>query len=308
MKKYFYVIVVLLIAIALIFVPSALMGEKNTEPEAEEASAPIFTVRTVNAEIRTLQAYIELNANIVSGHQVTVMPDIAGRLISMKAGLGSVVRKGELVAEVDPSRPGMAYLLSPVYAPVSGMVVSVSQTVGSTVSAAAVLMTLAVNGSTEIEASIPEREIGQLRTGLEAQIRLEAFPSETFAATLTHISPVLDPVSRIKKVTLRFVRNDQRINPGMFARVKLNTRTYENVVSVPQDALIEQRGKTIVYVLNIDSQNNSPVVQLREVVVGVSVNRETEIKSGLEGGEAVVIQGHQFLTDGALVRVIGSKI
>jgi len=125
---------------------------------------------------------------------------------------------------------------------------------------------------------------------------------------LTHISPVLDPVSRIKKVTLRFVRNDQRINPGMFARVKLNTRTYENVVSVPQDALIEQRGKTIVYVLNIDSQNNSPVVQLREVVVGVSVNRETEIKSGLEGGEAVVIQGHQFLTDGALVRVIGSKI
>jgi RND family efflux transporter MFP subunit len=232
----------------------------------------------------------------------------------MRVSLGSVVQRGALIAEVDPSRPGTVYELSSVYAPVSGMVVSSPQSVGSTVSTGTVLMTIAVANTIEIEALIPEREVGQLATGLKAEIRLEAFPGETFAATLTQVSPVVDPVSRTKKITMRFDRNDTRINPGMFARVKLNTRTYANVVSIPQEALVEHRGRTVVYVLNTDTDSNSneeadtPSVEMREVSIGVNVDREVEIKSGLEPGEAVVVQGQQFLTDGALVRVIGRKI
>jgi RND family efflux transporter MFP subunit len=234
------------------------------------------------------------------------MPDAAGKLVSMRVGLGSVVQKGQLIAEVDPSRPGTDYALSPVYAPVAGMVVSNPQTVGSTVSTATSLMTLAVNGSIEIEALIPEREVGQLRTGLKAQIRLEAFPGEIFAATLMQVSPVLDPVSRTKKITMCFDQNDSRINPGMFARVKLNTRTYENVVSVPQDAIVEHRGKAVVYVLETSAE--APSVRVQEVSIGVNVDREVEIKNGLVQGEAVVVQGQQFLTDGAPVRVLGKRI
>jgi RND family efflux transporter MFP subunit len=220
----------------------------------------------------------------------------------MRVNLGSVVQRGQLLAEIDPSRPGTDYALSPVYAPVSGTVVSSPQTVGSTVSTATSLMTLAVNGSIEIEALIPEREVGQLRTGLNASIRLEAFPGETFAATVTQVSPVLDPVSRTKKITMRFDQNDPRVNPGMFARVKLNTRTYENVVSVPQEAVVEHRGKTVVYVLEDTN------VRAQEVSTGVNVDREVEIKNGLTAGEVVVVQGQQFLTDGALVRVLGKRI
>jgi RND family efflux transporter MFP subunit len=187
------------------------------------------------------------------------------------------------------------------------MVVSNPMSVGSTVSTGTVLMTIAVADTIEIEALIPEREVGQLRTGLKAEIRLEAFPGETFAATLTQVSPVVDPVSRTKKITMRFDRNDSRINSGMFARVKLNTRTYENVVSIPQEALVEHRGKTVVYVLDTLPEG-TPIVEMRDVIAGVNVNREVEIKNGLESGESVVIQGQQFLTDGATVRVLGNRI
>jgi len=331
MKKIVMVFVVLVLVVGLIFIPSALMGEKNDAAAAQKISSPIFSVRMENAEIRTLQAYLEINANIVSGHQVAVMPDAGGRLVSMLVGLGSIVQRGDLLVEVDPSRPGTDYSLSPVYAPVSGMVVTSPQAVGSMVSAATPLMTLAVNGSLEIEALIPEREVGQLRTGLKAEIRLDAFPGETFAATLTQVSPVVDPVSRTKKITMRFDQrteasrtegsHDPRINPGMFARVKLNTRTYENVVSIPQEALVEHRGKTVVYVLNANpsgdysngipaspaSLDNTPRVEMREVSTGANVDREVEIKIGLEQGEAVVVQGQQLLTDGAFVRVIGRR-
>ena len=309
MKKFLIVLAVLAIAAGLILIPSV-TGEKAPPPGFARggASAPVFTVRTEDAETRTLQAYIEVNANIVSQHQVTVMPDANGKIVSMRVNLGSVVQRGTLIAEVDPSRPGQEYSLSGVYAPVSGMVVSTPLPEGSTVSTTTPLMTLAVGGSVEIEALIPEREVGQLRTGLKAEVRLEAFPGETFAATLTQLSPVLDPVSRTKKITLRFDRNDSRINPGMFARVKLNTRSYVNVVSVPQEAVIEHRGKTVVYVLDADPLGAAPQVQAREVAVGVNVDREVEIKEGLKPGEAVVVQGQQFLTDGAPVRVIGRRI
>ncbi|MDR0475069.1 MAG: efflux RND transporter periplasmic adaptor subunit [Treponema sp.] len=306
MKKFLIILAVLLIAAGLIFARS-MSTKKNDISAVEKNAATIFTVRTETAQVRTLQAYIEVNANIVSGNQVTVMPDANGRLVSMRVGLGNLVQRGALIAEVDPSRPGTDYSLSPVYAPVSGMVVTNPLTVGSTVSTSSPLMTLAVNSSIEIEALIPEREIGQLRTGLKAGIRLEAFPGETFAATLTLVSPVVDPVSRTRKITLQFDRTDQRIIPGMFSRVKLNTRNYVNVVSVPQEAVVEHRGKTIVYVLDTTHQGDTPTVQAREISIGVTVDGEMEIITGLEPGEAVIVQGQQFLSDGSPVRVIGGR-
>ncbi|MFP3090025.1 efflux RND transporter periplasmic adaptor subunit [Treponema sp. TIM-1] len=315
MKKLILLIIVAVLAAGFIFIPPKLAGNNAAAPgpgpgmggrpggPGNQGQNTVFAVRTANAERRTLQAYIEVNGNIVSEEQVAVVPNAAGKLVSMKVGLGSLVQKGVLVAEVDPSRPGTAYSLSPVYAPVSGTVVSNPLSIGSTVSTATTLLTLAAAGSVEIEAAIPEREVGQLRTGLRADVFLEAFPGEVFPAEVIRLSPVLDPVSRTKQIVLRFTREDPRINPGMFARIKLNTRTYQDVVSVPEDAIVESRGKTVAYVVSEETAQ----VSMREIAAGVSVDGEVEIKSGLNPGEAVVVQGQQFLTDGAAVRVIGSR-
>jgi len=315
-KKIIRWLLIALIAATLIFIPPTLAQTRRAEAAAMETAPTTFTVRTENAEIRTLQAYIEVNANIVSGHQVAVMPDANGLLTSMRVALGDMVNSGQLIAEVDPSRPGAVFSVSPVHAPVAGMVVTTPATMGSTVSTGTSLLVLAVDGSIEIEALIPERDVGQLRTGLVAEVRLEAFPGQIFNATLTQISPVVDPVSRTKRVILNFSGPHQGVSPGMFARVRLNTRTHANVVSVPQEAVVEHRGRTVVYVLNANLDGNyadgvpagTPFVEMREVVSGVNVNREMEIISGLAPGEAVVVQGQQFLADGAPVRVIGRGI
>ncbi|MDR0554949.1 MAG: efflux RND transporter periplasmic adaptor subunit [Treponema sp.] len=346
MKKAIIIIAALLVAAGLVFIPSLLAGNGQTaqmpgfpgggRPPTGGAggrgsgSGTVFAVRVADAEKRTLQAYIEVNGNIVSEQQVAVVPDAGGKLASMKVSLGAAVQKGALIAEVDPSRPGSAFSLSPVYAPVSGIVISNPLTVGSTVSTGTTLLTISAAGSIEIEALIPEREVGQLRAGLRAEARLEAFPGEVFPAELTQLSPVVDAVSRTKKVTLRFTKEDRRINPGMFARIRLNTRTYPDVISIPQEALVDNRGSVVVYVLDAadnaagstaDSTAGTTAgntagitdgitaatnrVSMREVVTGVTVDSEVEIKSGLTPGEAVVVQGQQFLSNGAPVRVIG---
>jgi len=305
MKKTISIIIALVLVIVMIIVAMNIrkkaQEEEVTGPRSRRVTT--FAVRTDVAEIKTLQAYIEINADVVSEEQVVVTPDAGGRLVSMLVAHGGSVQKGQLIAEVDPSRPGTVFENSPVYAPVSGNVVTTPLAVGSVVSTNTPLLTIAVNSSVLIVAKVPEREIGQLRTGLSAQVRLEAFPGETFTASLSHISPVIDPVSRTKEIKLRLVRYDSRVTPGGFARVKLNTRNYPNVVSIPFQAIVEQRGKQIVYVLNPDDDT----VNTREVEVGISVDGESEVRSGIKEGEIVVVQGQQFLSDSVQVRVIGGR-
>jgi hypothetical protein len=68
-----------------------------------------------------------------------------------------------------------------------------------------------------------------------------------------------------------------------------------------EDAIVESWGMTVAYVLS----GNGTRATLREIAAGVSVDGETEIKSGLASGEEVAIQDQQFLTGGAAVQVIG---
>jgi hypothetical protein len=60
-----------------------------------------------------------------------------------------------------------------------------------------------------------------------------------------------------------------------------------------------------VYVLNKDSAGLNRA-DLREIAAGVTINQLTEIKTGIAVGDVVLIQGQQFISDGAPVRVIAS--
>jgi multidrug efflux pump subunit AcrA (membrane-fusion protein) len=306
-KKAAIFFVVLFAAAGCVFLPSLLAEPKNgtanggPEKPGAPAADTVFSVRAAKAENRDLQAYLELNGNVVNENQVAVFPDMGGKLVSVRVSLGSRVQKGQVIAEVDPSKPGSSYSLSPVTAPISGTVVGAPLSVGATVSASSAIATIADSRRLEIEASIPEREVGQLEEGLEAEITLAAFPGEIFQARVSQVSPVLDANSRTKRIVLNFTAQDRRINAGMFAGIKLNTRNYKNVIAIPSEAVVELRGVNGVYTLDAPEER----AFFREISEGVTVDGETEIRSGLEAGALVVVQGQQFLTDGAKVRVIG---
>ena len=301
MKKKFVVGgVTAVIAAALVFVPSLLAQDGKAAGETT-AQVPVYSVKTAAAETRTLEAYLEVNGDIVSEGQVAVLSESTGKLIAVKAALGTRVRRGDLIAQVDPSSAGTRYMASSVYAPISGTVCAAPLAVGSTVQAGSIITSIAQAEDLQIEALIPEREVSQLRVGLEAMVTLPAFQGETFAASITQVSPILDAASRTKKIVLRFQNDDARVNAGMFAHVKLNTRTYPDVVTVPAEAVIEHQGQRYIYIISNDVSDD--IVTLQQINTGVTVDHVTEIRSGLDSGTAVVIQGQQFLTDGVAVLV-----
>jgi multidrug efflux pump subunit AcrA (membrane-fusion protein) len=285
----------------LAFVPSLLAaGNENTGASDENFEMPVFSVKAAQAGIHTLAAILEINGDIVSGRQAEVFPDTSGKLTSVRVSLGSRVHKGDIIAYLDPSKPGMNYMPSPVSAPISGTISSMPVSTGMTVGPGTSITTISVMEDLEIIARIPEREIAGLEEGLKADVTLQAYPGEIFTATVVHVSPILDSASRTKLITLRFDRNDPRINAGMFARIRINTKNYPDTLAIPAEAVMDKHGVRTVFV------SREGKAELREITTGVTIDGLTEIKSGLRAGEIVVIQGQQLLSDGVAVRVIGN--
>jgi RND family efflux transporter MFP subunit len=151
-----------------------------------------------------------------------------------------------------------------------------------------------------VETYVPERFSNAARRGLAAQVSLEAFPGEVFAAVVDELSPVLDPASRTLRIRLRFTgRMDTRIRAGMFATVSLVTNTRRNVPVIARESAINTYGSWIVF--TVDEKNT---VSRREVSLGLENESFIEITRGLEIGDRVVSEGQNFLSDGDLVRII----
>ncbi len=266
----------------------------------ENASA--VSVRTIIAQKQDLQDYVVTNGEIECESSVDCYADIGGKIAKIYASLGDSVRKGDPIAEVDPSEPGSYYINSVVYAPISGTITSTPKEIGTTISTSSAITTIGDVNNLQIRASVPERYVSYLKNGLKAQIILEAYPQEIFEATVTKVSPVLDSSSRTKEIILLFDKVDNRINAGMFAKLTLFTVKYTGKVVIPENAIVEKSNKKYVYVVNQDGKS----VSLREIQLANSVDSYVQI-SGVEENEIIVIEGMTSITEGSLIRIVGEK-
>jgi multidrug efflux pump subunit AcrA (membrane-fusion protein) len=316
-KRNIFIIVVFTAAIvAVILLPQGLGGDTSAnstalpqgEPMAAGSGFPAgarttagtrqaFTVRSTPVIQEDLQAYLELNGEVDFVAKLDVYPDTSGRVEWLSVQPGDRVSKGQLLARVDPSRPGERYELSPVYSPTAGTVVTVNLAVGSTLSTSTAIMRIARSDELEISAKVNEREIAVLKNGLKARLSLEAWPGISFPATISRISPVVDATSRTKEIILKLDQLDSRVNAGMFAKIRLDTSLHRQLLTVPANAVVSHYDERYVWVLQEDN-----TVQRRVVVPGVSIDGRTAIRTGLSKGELVITEGIQVLSDGATVR------
>lgn len=135
---------------------------------------------------------------------------------------------------------------------------------------------------------------------MKAAINLDVYPDETFTGTVHLIHPSIDAATRTFTVEITIDNRDNKVLPGMFARVTLNFGSAENVV-VPDRAVVKQSGSgnKYVYVLNPDS-----TVSYNRVELGRRMGNAYELVSGVEDGSNVVVTGQTRLADGAKVTVI----
>jgi cobalt-zinc-cadmium efflux system membrane fusion protein len=134
-----------------------------------------------------------------------------------------------------------------------------------------------------------ENDLGDVRIGETADIRLNAFPEEVFTGTVSNIGAILDPNIRTAKVRIE-VRNPGLMRPGMFATATFHGREKQKRAAVPATAILHLHDRDWVYVPVKDNQ-----FRRTEVVAGNMLPGGTqEILSGIKPGQQVVSNALEF--------------
>jgi membrane fusion protein, multidrug efflux system len=290
----------LIAAVMAAIIVTAIIPKKHMA--VPEDTQKTYSVTTTKLAKQNMQEYLIMNGNIKADNSISVYPDIGGKLVNVPVTLGSFVKRGQMIAEVDPSTPGTVYARSPVYAPIEGYVTSLPLTQGTTVSTSTAIAQLGNITKLQISSKVPERDVGVLKNGLTAVVTLSAYPNDTFPAHVFRVSPIVDETSRTKEIYYIFDTTDPRINAGMYARIKLNTVLHQNIIVIPVDSYVTDNGKKYVYTVN-----SNETVTKKEIQTGVTVDGKTEVTAGLAEGDRIVVTGLQILTDGVTVNDIGGK-
>lgn len=293
------------IVFTLVFLASC--SKSNAEAGGgDEAENFIQAVRTETLLKSNMRKFIEVNGNIRAEKSMRVYPVIQGKIAGTVVHLGSVVKKGQVLAYVDPSVPGFKYALNEVTSPISGTVISIPLKEGTRVDTETAVVTIGDLSKLQIITYIPERYVSFLKTGLDADVVLEAYPDEKFSAVVSEVSPVLDESTRTKELILIFFKADNRINAGMFVNVKLYLKDYSDVLSVPTSCIVEKSGKKYVWLIDDDSTS----VRFTEIKIGEEIADRTiiEFTTNVPENAEVVIHGFETLQDGSNVNIAEQSV
>ena len=260
-------------------------------------------VRTTVAKNQTITDFVLTNGEIETQKSIEVFPSIGGKVVDMMVSLGSSVKAGDVIAYIDPSEPGSYYAKSPVTAPIDGSIITSPVKIGQKVSMSSVITKIGDINNLQITAKVPERYVADIAIGQKAEITLQAYGEEKFMASVVRISPVVDPSTRTKEIILNFDKHYDKVNAGMFARVKLFTVDFGGYPVIQQDAFVENSDEYYLYIVKDDS-----TVTKRKVTRGKSIDGYNQVVEGLSAGEVVVLEGMLSLYEGAKVRDISGNV
>ena len=176
--------------------------------------------------------------------------------------------------------------LSLLRAPFAGVVTKAGVASGEIIEPGREAFTVADLSRVWVQAEVYEKDLGRIRVGQDASIKVDTYPGEAFAGRVAYISDVLDPQTRTARVRCEVDNRNMRLKTDMFANIELPTKFSKQALAVPSTALQQVEGKNVVFV-----QHSATGFEARQVEKGVTVGDKTEIASGLNPGERVVSQG-----------------
>lgn len=291
---------------------------ENADYEAALAQAEADSVR-VDAQVKEAEATRDqLRRDLARSRELLARNLEPKRTVEdLESQLaGAEARVGVQRAQVAASRASIAYAranLENTYirAPFDGTVLRKDAEVGEVVAPVATgggltrgaVVTMADLKTLEVEVDVNEAYIAQIRDDQPARIVLDAYPSASFSGTVRQIVPTADRQKATVQVKVSITDRDPRILPEMGARVEFLsadtvTASTPSRVFVPADAVRTEGAATIVWVVR-EGRVARVVIEAGPVSGG-----RREVRSGLSGGERVVVGNADGLTDGDKVHVV----
>ncbi len=186
------------------------------------------------------------------------------------------------------SKPALAAVFS-LTAPIAGIVIERNGTIGATVGSDANVFKIIDISRVWIDANVFEKDLERVKRGQAVKVSVPAFPGSSFSGRVILVSSVVDPETRSVKVRTEVPNPDGRLKPDMFANVQIITDLHRTAISIPQSAVLNDGGKTVVFVADGSGYAK------RGVNVGIQGNDRVEIIEGLQAGDKVVVKGNYLL-------------
>lgn len=157
-----------------------------------------------------------------------------------------------------------------------------------------------------LDFQVAQRYLPRLSQDTAITVELDALPDNAFPARVRAIVPVSDPQARTFLLRTEVQDADTALQPGMGASATLTLDTGRESVVVPRDALIRHPdGRTTVW--EVQQGEDATRVLERRVETGLTFGGKVEIRSGLEAGVQVVVQGNEALNPEQKVRISGNS-
>ena len=257
----------------------------------------------VGAQVRRGQALVTMDKSTLSQQQTqvaTMRRDYERYKELYEVGGISKQQLDQAKAQLDVAEYALNNLdeNTTLTSPMSGVVTARNYDPGDMAGQFPILTIESIN-PVKVKVNVSESYYSQVVKGMAVEVLVDALAGELFQGNVSLIYPTLDPVSHTFPVEISVKNSDQRLRPGMFARVRMNFGTIERPL-LSDRAVLKQVGSNDRYVfVERDGKAIYTLVQL-----GIRIDDKYEIIEGLNDGDRVIVHGNTNLIDGVEVEVV----
>ena len=281
---------------------------ESVDYEAQVKRAQAATQRA-EADLAENQRQLRLNENLIKDRVVSQdqVDAAASRVRIAEAALAQ--------AQADAAFAEAQLQNTLIRAPFTGVVVKKMAEVGESVApippgvnistSSGAIVALADLATLEVEADVAESNVAKVQNGQPAEVTVEAIPDRRYKSVLRQVIPTADRTKATVQVKVTILDKDENLKPEMSAKVTFLEAQKKQaasaapapVVLVPQDAVVNRDGKSIVFIV----REGKAVA--RTVGIGVERGSQVVIREGLSGGEVLVSHPPETLKDGDAIKV-----
>ncbi|WP_094602782.1 Multidrug resistance protein MdtA [Sporomusa silvacetica DSM 10669] len=184
-----------------------------------------------------------------------------------------------------------------------GVISAILAEMGQVVSAGQPVLTLVQDGEREVEISVPENRIEELRKAQQLKVTFWALSNVKVDGRVREIAPMADPVTRTYKVRISLLNPPPEMKLGMTAAVTLLGGNTQQTVSIPLAAIYQNGSMPAVWVVTTGDS-----ITLRPIKTGQFGAGTIQVLEGLQQGERIVTAGVHKLNEGQKVKLGGDSL
>jgi cobalt-zinc-cadmium efflux system membrane fusion protein len=173
-----------------------------------------------------------------------------------------------------------------LHAPIAGKIVENRAVLGAMVDQDTEILTIMNPNLLRVDAEIYEKDIAKIRVGQEVEVRVQAYPNESFRGRIKYVSDIFKEDTRTITVHTDVANTDYKLKPGMFADIKIHLNHHDRVLALPSTAILDDRDLELVFVKRGDEY--VPLI----VETGIHENGYVQIVSGIQEGDLIVTNGN----------------